>query len=112
MPKEQMGTRVISSVSDGHRELKFTYKSGTNLLEQVEDPSGRSVRFDYTFNAAQDCYVLTSFTDAAQHTTNYEYADTGNHGTAFLLKRIQLPKGNYIENEYDANRRLKKHGYG
>lgn len=106
------GTRVISSVSDGHRELKFTYKRGTNLLEQVEDPSGRSVRFDYTFNAAQDCYVLTSFTDAAQHTTNYEYADTGNHGTAFLLKRIQLPKGNYIENEYDANRRLKNTAMG
>ena len=106
------GTRVISSVSDGHRELKFTYKSGTNLLEQVEDPSGRSVHFDYTFNAAQDCYVLTSFTDAAQHTTNYEYADTGNHGTAFLLKRIQLPKGNYIENEYDANRRLKNTAMG
>lgn len=106
------GTRVISSVSDGHRELKFTYKSGTNLLEQVEDPSGRSVRFGYTFNAAQDGYVLTSFTDAAQHTTNYEYADAGNRGTAFLLKRIQLPKGNYIENEYDANRRLKNTAVG
>ena len=88
------GTRVISSVSDGHRELKFTYKNGTNLLEQVEDPLGRSIRFGYTFNAAQDCYVLTSFTDAEQHTTNYEYGDAGNRGTAFLLKRIQLPKGN------------------
>lgn len=106
------GTRVISSVSDGHRELKFTYKNGTNLLEQVEDPSGRSVRFGYTFNAAQDGYVLTSFTDAAQHTTNYEYGDAGNRGTAFLLKRIQLPKGNYIENEYEANRRLKNTAVG
>ena len=106
------GTRVISSVSDGHRELKFTYKNGTNLLEQVEDPLGRSIRFGYTFNAAQDGYVLTSFTDAAQHTTNYEYADAGNRGTAFLLKRIQLPKGNYIENEYDANRRLKNTAVG
>lgn len=106
------GTRVISSVSDGHRELKFTYKSGTNLLEQVEDPLGRSVRFGYTFNAAQDCYVLTSFTDAEQHTTNYEYGDAGNRGTAFLLKRIQLPKGNYIENEYEANRRLKNTAVG
>lgn len=106
------GTRVISSVSDGHRELKFTYKSGTNLLEQVEDPSGRSVRFGYTFNAAQDGYVLTSFTDAEQHTTNYEYGDAGNRGTAFLLKRIQLPKGNYIENEYEANRRLKNTAVG
>ena len=106
------GARVISSVSDGHRELKFTYKNGTNLLEQVEDPSGRTVRFGYTFNAAQDCYVLTSFTDAEQHTTNYEYGDTGNRGTAFLLKRIQLPKGNYIENEYDANRRLKNTAVG
>lgn len=106
------GTRVISSVSDGHRELKFTYKSGTNLLEQVEDPLGRSIRFGYTFNAAQDGYVLTSFTDAEQHTTNYEYGDAGNRGTAFLLKRIQLPKGNYIENEYEANRRLKNTAVG
>lgn len=106
------GTRVISSVSDGHRELKFTYKNGTNLLEQVEDPLGRSIRFGYTFNAAQDCYVLTSFTDAEQHTTNYEYGDAGNRGTAFLLKRIQLPKGNYIENEYEANRRLKNTAVG
>ena len=105
-------TRVISSVSDGHRELKFTYKSGTNLLEQVEDPLGRSIRFGYTFNAAQDGYVLTSFTDAEQHTTNYEYGDAGNRGTAFLLKRIQLPKGNYIENEYEANRRLKNTAVG
>lgn len=106
------GTRVISSVSDGHRELKFTYKNGTNLLEQVEDPLGRSIHFGYTFNAAQDCYVLTSFTDAEQHTTNYEYGDAGNRGTAFLLKRIQLPKGNYIENEYEANRRLKNTAVG
>lgn len=106
------GTRVISSVSDGHRELKFTYKSGTNLLEQVEDPLGRSIRFGYTFNAAQDGYVLTSFTDAEQHTTNYEYGEAGNRGTAFLLKRIQLPKGNYIENEYEANRRLKNTAVG
>lgn len=103
----QNGSKVISSVSDGQRELRFRYKSGTNLIESVIDPIGRSVNFDYTYNAKLDTYVLTSFTDAERHTTRYEYEDASNRGTAFLLKRIQLPKGNYIENEYENNRRLK-----
>lgn len=100
--------KVLSSVSDGQRALTFRYKSGTNLLESVIDPIGRSINYRYNYNAKLDSYVLTAYTDAENHTTNYYYVDPSNRATAFLLKRIQLPKGNYIENEYEANRRLKQ----
>lgn len=103
----QNGTKNISSVSDGQRELKFKYKTGTNLIESIIDPIGRSIRFQYTYNKNLDAYTLTSFIDAEGNRTNYEYGNAENRGTAFLLKRIQLPKGNYIENEYEANRRLR-----
>ena len=96
----------IKSVSDGNRALTFSYLSGTDLVSQVIDPLGRSIRFGYSLNALTDHYQLSSFTDAEGQTTNYIYGDTSTVGTSKLLTKIQLPKGNYIENEYDANRRL------
>ena len=99
-------TKVLSSVSDGNRELTFYYKSGTDLLEEVSDPLGRSISFGYEYNDNTGEYMLSSFTDAEENTTSYSYGDEGQRSTARLLTRIQLPKGNYIENEYDANRRL------
>ena len=99
-------TKVLSSVSDGNRELTFEYKSGTDLLEEVSDPLGRSISFGYEYNGNTGEYMLSSFTDAEGNTTSYSYGDEGQRSTARLLKRILLPKGNYIENEYDANRRL------
>lgn len=103
----QNGTKNINSVSDGQRELIFKYKAGTNLIESIIDPIGRSIIFQYTYNRSLDTYALTSFIDAEGNRTSYEYGNTDNRGTAFLLKRIQFPKGNYIENEYEANRRLR-----
>lgn len=99
-------TKVLSSVSDGNRELTFDYKLGTDLLEEVSDPLGRSISFGYEYNGNTGEYMLSSFTDAEGNTTSYSYGDEGQRSTARLLTRIQLPKGNYIENEYDANRRL------
>jgi RHS repeat-associated protein len=96
----------IVSVSDGSRSLNFTYKNGANLIEQVSDPLGRSIRFEYTLNAALNEYLLTSFTDAKNQTTRYEYGTQPGQGR--LLTKVQLPKGNYIENQYDLNRRLKQ----
>jgi RHS repeat-associated protein len=98
------GVARIASVSDGSRSLTFSYKSGTNLISQVGDPLGRNVQFDYTFNAELDEYLLTSYIDAKNQTSRYEYAS--GQGQGRLLARIQLPKGNYIDNQYDANRRL------
>ena len=100
----------ISSVTDGNgRSLTFSYDlSGTNLLTAVSDPLGRSIKFGYSFNDKTQCYQLTSFTDAKNQKTNYIYGDKTKLSTSKLLTKIQLPKGNYIENEYDANRRLNK----
>ena len=100
------GMKRIKSVGDGNRSLTFSYKSSTNLLASVSDPLGRSIKYSYEPNEATGGYRLSSFTDAKGQTTYYEYADDSKISTSKLLSRIQLPKGNYIENEYDANRRL------
>ncbi len=102
------GFKRIKSVSDGNRSLTFSYRSGTDLVSQVSDPLSRNIKFTYQLNNLTGRYQLSSFTDAKGQTTNYEYGNTTTAGSSKLLTRIQLPKGNYIENEYDANRRLKK----
>lgn len=100
------GPKRISSVSDGQRELTFGYLNGTDLLAEVTDPLNRRISFTYFDNKQTGKKQLESFTDAEGNTTTYEYADLKNAGASKLLKRIQLPKGNYVENEYDQNRRL------
>lgn len=104
----QNGLMVISSVSDGQRSLNFSYKSGTNLLSQITDPLSRSIKFDYTFNSLMNEYQLTKFTDAKSQITQYMYGTSTDLNKCKLLEKIQLPKGNYIQNEYEANRRLSK----
>lgn len=101
-------SKRISSVSDGNRSLTFTYLNGTDYLEKVTDPIGRKIQFAYFDNQQTGKKQLQNFTDAEGNTTTYEYADLTKMGTSKLLSRIGLPKGNYIENEYDANCRLKQ----
>ena len=103
----QNGSKRIKNVSDGNRSLDFSYLSGTDLLSEVKDPLNRSVKFEYFDNKQTGKKQLERFTDAEGNTTTYEYADASNVGPSKLLWRIQLPKGNYVENEYDANYRLK-----
>lgn len=98
----------ISSVSDGKRSLSFSYLSGTNLLSSVKDPLNRSISFSYTLNKKTNRYQLSSFTDAKGQSTKFFYGDESKVSTSKLLTKIQLPKGNYIENEYDTNHRLYK----
>ena len=100
----------ISTVSDpAGRKLTFAYgQSGTNLITNISDPLGRSIKFGYTYNGKTGSYQLSSFTDAKNQTTNYIYGDAAKVSTSKLLTKIQLPKGNYIENQYDANHRLAK----
>ncbi len=103
----QNGSKRISNVSDGQRSLDFSYLSGTDLLTGVRDPLNRIIKFEYFDNKQTGKKQLKSFTDAEGNTTTYEYADLTKAGTSKLLARIHLPKGNYVENEYDANCRLK-----
>ena len=103
----QNGSKRISNVSDGQRSLVFSYLSGTDLLSKVKDPLNRTIKFTYFDNLQTGKKQLKSFTDAEGNKTTYEYANLTKAGTSKLLSRIQLPNGNYIENEYDANSRLK-----
>ena len=105
------GGQRISTVTGEGRSLTFAYRDGTDLLSEVSDPLGRKVSFDYTENPLSGKLQLTSFTDAEGNTTTYEYEGWNNEYnpnvmTSKLLKRIQLPKGNYIHNEYDNYYRL------
>ena len=102
------GYKRINSVSDGHRSLSFNYLDNSNLLSSVSDPLGRTVSFNYELNRQTGRQQLSGFTDAMGQITTYIYGEKNKAGTSKLLCRIRLPKGNYIENEYDANLRLSK----
>jgi len=100
------GSKRVKNVMGDNRNLTFTYMDGTDLVKKVSDPLGRNISFDYTLNNQTGRYQLSTFTDAKGQTTTYSYGDASKVSTSKLLTRIQLPKGNYIENEYDANHRL------
>ena len=105
------GGQRISTVTGEGRSLMFSYLDGTDFLASVSDPLGRKVTFAYTENPLSGKLQLTSFTDAEGNTTTYEYKGWDNEYNSNvmmskLLKRIQLPKGNYIQNEYDGYYRL------
>ncbi len=103
------GSKRIKNVSADGRSLSFGYDlSGTDLMTKVSDPLGRSIKFGYTLNKQTGRYQLSTFTDAKGQVTTYTYGDASKVSTSKLLARIQLPKGNYIDNEYDANHRLNK----
>ena len=85
-------TRKITSVTHGSRSLQFSYLSGTNLISSVSDPLGRIIQFSYTNGK------LTLFTDAKGQQTSYNYGTSIVESS--LLKTIQLPKGNVINNQY------------
>ena len=94
----------ISSVSDGNgRQLTFYYKDGTNLIRKITDPLGRYIEFGYILNSSTGRYQLSGFKDAMQNDTRYYYVDNSKLSTSKLLSKIRLPKGNIINNQYNAN---------
>ena len=102
----------ITSVSDGNRNLSFSYKSGTNLISKVSDPLGREISFGYapSYFANEGC-TLSAFKDATNNSVNdtrYFYVNDAHAKKSKLLSEVKLPKGNSIKNDYDAQRRLSK----
>ena len=91
----------VNSVSTLGRTLTFSYTSDT-LLYYVKDPSNRYVRFYYTDGQ------MTSLKDAKSQTTHFNYGTLDSEKG--LLKEIQLPKGNYVYNDYQR-RKLKSMSY-
>ena len=86
----------INYVESQNRKLYFYYTSGTDLLYYVKDPINRKVYFYYTDEQ------LTSLDDAKGQTSHFYYGtldiDKG------LLKRIKLPRGNEVFNEYQQRK--------
>lgn len=95
------GKYRVSSVSTLGRTLTFGYTSD-NLLSYVKDPIGRYVYFYYTNGQ------MTSLKDAKNQTTYFNYGTLDSEKG--LLKEIQLPKGNYVYNDYQR-RKLKSMSY-
>jgi RHS repeat-associated protein len=85
----------------GGRQLIFDYQVGTNLISEVRDNIGRSIKFFVNRNT----HNLDSTRNANNNTTKYRYCvgDTCSN----LLIEIQRPKGNWIKNSY-AKRKLQK----
>lgn len=87
----------IDYVKTLNRRLYFYYTSGTDLLSKVTDPIDREVHFYYDTDGQ-----LTSLKDAKNQTSHFTY------GTLYfekgLLKSIQLPKGNYVYNNYQQRK--------
>ena len=102
------GIMNISNITDGQRKLTFAYKAGTNLISSITDPLSRSISFNYTLNSSLNEYLLTSYVDAKGQTTQYIYGTQTDFNKCKLIEKIQMPKGNYIQNEYEANRLLQK----
>ncbi|MBO6025797.1 MAG: S-layer homology domain-containing protein [Bacteroidales bacterium] len=86
----------VKTVSTQGRSLSFYYKSGTDLVYYVKDPMNRKVYFYYT-NAE-----LTSIKDAKSQTTSFEYGTMDFEKG--LLKRIVLPLGNEVYNNYQQRK--------
>lgn len=91
--------RVIDNFSG--RILNFKYIPGTDLLSEVDDNTGRSIKF--TVN--REKLNLDSVTNARNFITRYTYGhtDADNH----LLESITRPNGNTITNTY-YDRKLKQ----
>lgn len=78
------------------RSINFTYYTDDakkNLIQQVTDPAGRILKFEYDSDDN-----LTKFTDAKNQTTTYLYDQNARYD--HLLTRVNLPRGNFIENAF------------
>lgn len=106
---EENDTRRIEEVeAPSGKTLEFQYENGTDLIYQIEDPIGRIIEFDYS-DLLQNYYpTLVKFDDAKNNHTVYQYyAD--NVYEQYLLRRIDLPRGNQIKAQYDDNGKLEEY---
>jgi RHS repeat-associated protein len=91
----------VNQVSDPqYRQLNFTY---TNYkLTKLQCLTGSITRYvDFTYNTMGD---LETYKDPMAHNTTYIYFANPTPCEEHLLKQIQLPKGNIIDNTYDKRK--------
>jgi len=82
------------------RYLTFNYYTdgpGKNLIKEVVDPITRTVKFEYDSDNN-----LIKFIDAKGNPTSYSYDPNARYD--HLLTRINLPRGNFIENAFSGRK--------
>ena len=95
-----MTGNIKEIVSPNGRWAKFTY-DGSNRITEIADNGGRKVKYTYTSGR------LTKVEAPGSRTTEYEYDGSGR------MKAVINPRGNkFLQNEYDANGRVKKQTAG
>ncbi|CAL2093145.1 conserved protein of unknown function [Tenacibaculum sp. 190524A02b] len=98
---EEKDTRRIDWVkAPSGKKLHFRYISNSDLIERVTDPIGRKIYFEYSDLWKGYYKTLVGFDDAKSNTTTYQYY-IDKKARQYLLRRIDLPKGNKIEAQYD-----------
>lgn len=106
---EENDTKRIEEVeAPSGKKLLFRYVNDTDLIEEIEDPIGREISFEYTGVNPSWVFkypVLINFDDAMGNDTTYQY-NVDNVNRQYLLRRIDLPRGNQIEAEYNDYSKL------
>jgi RHS repeat-associated protein len=108
---EENDTRRIEYVeAPSGKQLEFRYENNTDLIERIEDPIGRRIHFEYSDLWQGFYYVLVNFEDAKNNDTTYQYF-VDDDARQYLLRRIDLPRGNQIHAEYDNDNNGKLSSY-
>lgn len=109
---EEDDTKRVQEVeAPSGKKLEFQYRDDTDLVERIEDPIGRRLYFDYSGVTSGWVFqypVLVEFEDAESNRTTYQY-NVSNVDEQYLLKRIDLPRGNQIKAEYSNNSKLESY---
>lgn len=103
--------RIEDITSPSGKTLQFTYEDDTDLIKRIEDPINREISFEYSGTSSNWIFqypVLVNFEDAKGNLTTYQY-NINNVEEQYLLKRIDLPRGNKITAEYENNGKLKSY---
>lgn len=101
---EENDTKRIEEVeAPSGKKLTFKYEKDTDLIREIEDPIGRSIEFEHS-DLYQNYYTtLVHFEDAKGNDTTYQYY-INNESEKYLLRRIDLPRGNQIKAVYDGGK--------
>ncbi len=98
--------RLIDVSDDFDRKLEFDYYPSKGLLTGVTEYVGsnakRSISFEYYDNG-----LLKSYENPLNQKTTYTYYETDDFKNN-LLESITYPKGNNVEIDYDAAKKVKE----
>lgn len=97
--------RIEDVEAPSGRKLEFTYNSNSDLIRKIEDPINRKIEFEYSALAANYYQTMVNFEDAKGNLTTYQYLNNTEYDQ-YLLKRIDLPRGNKIDATYDDDGKL------